>query len=147
MTDLHSVARVEGESCLLSFLQNDMFIRGRTQGHWLPCPVARGRLTEPRGKYRSPSSCVHHDPLDPLHPLDPLDSLDRASPRPTVSTEVHFEKKNPIKKNSETKNVPVLRNITIEELIQNTKGFMGDKKFNTYDAFLNNCQDFVQAIL
>ena len=60
---------------------------------------------------------------------------------------VHFEKKNPIKKNSETKNVPVLRNITIEELIQNTKSSMGDKKFNTYDAFRNNCQDFIMAIL
>ena len=60
---------------------------------------------------------------------------------------VHFERKNPIKKNSETRNVPITRKITIEELVQNTKTFMGNKNFNTYDAFKNNCQDFIIGVL
>lgn len=37
--------------------------------------------------------------------------------------------------------------LTIRELMDNTRNFMGDDKFFTYQANSNNCQDFIRAIL
>lgn len=60
---------------------------------------------------------------------------------------VHFEPKNPIKESSETMDIYVSKEITIQTLIEETKKYMGDYKFNYYDGFENNCQDFIMGIL
>ena len=60
---------------------------------------------------------------------------------------VHFEKTNPIKSNSETIDIHINKDITIQTLIEETKKYMGDVAFNGYDAFENNCQDFIIGIL
>jgi hypothetical protein len=61
---------------------------------------------------------------------------------------VKLEVGNPVKKGSEVMEVPLQgKTITINELIENTKSFMGDKKFSAYDARNNNCQVFVDSIL
>lgn len=53
-----------------------------------------------------------------------------------------------IKSNSEVKNVPLGSTpITIGQLIQKTKDFMGDQKFTSYDPVSNNCQDLVLSVL
>jgi len=43
--------------------------------------------------------------------------------------------------------VPLNKSITIGELVENTRAYMGDKLFSSYSGFHNNCQDFVIAIL
>lgn len=62
---------------------------------------------------------------------------------------VHFEvNKNPVKSKSEVMDVSLQENrITIGELIENTRLTMGDRRFSSYDARKNNCQDFVLAVL
>lgn len=60
---------------------------------------------------------------------------------------VTFQVKNPIKKNSEKVSIPIKKPITMQELIENTKKYMGDSKFSGYDAFKNNCQDFILGVL
>ena len=53
-----------------------------------------------------------------------------------------------IKSNSEVKTVSIGTNpITIGQLIQKTKDFMGDQKFTSYDPVSNNCQDLVLSVL
>jgi len=42
---------------------------------------------------------------------------------------------------------PPKQQITVEELMHNTKSYMGDHKYTSYDAFKNNCQDFIMGIL
>ena len=61
----------------------------------------------------------------------------------------HFEPKNPITSKSETLDVflPNDFDLTIRELLVKTKEFMGDKPFNSYDAFENNCQEFLVGIM
>ena len=60
---------------------------------------------------------------------------------------VTFQVKNPIKKNSERVSISIKKPITMQELIENTKKYMGDSKFSGYDAFKNNCQDFIIGVL
>lgn len=60
---------------------------------------------------------------------------------------VHFEKTNPIKANSETIDIHIHKDVSIQTLIEETKKYMGDVAFNGYDAFENNCQDFIIGIL
>lgn len=48
--------------------------------------------------------------------------------------------------NSEKLNIPTIPNITINELLENTKQVMGDK-FYKYNAFHNNCQHFILSVL
>lgn len=63
-----------------------------------------------------------------------------------------FKNENFIKENSnkeiEILNVPLPPDLdlTVEELINNTKNLMGSK-FSTYDSVYNNCQVFVKSIL
>ena len=38
-------------------------------------------------------------------------------------------------------------NLTVNELLENTRKAMGDKNFFTYDAFTNNCQVFLMNVL
>ena len=38
-------------------------------------------------------------------------------------------------------------NITINELLENTKQLMGLNKYYSYSGLMNNCQDFISAIL
>lgn len=38
-------------------------------------------------------------------------------------------------------------NLTVNELMENTRKAMGDKNFFTYDAFTNNCQVFLMNVL
>ena len=56
--------------------------------------------------------------------------------------------KSPIDKriDGETMSVPIVHSLTIGELVENAKRAMG-VKFYTYDAFSNNCQDFVLGVL
>lgn len=59
-----------------------------------------------------------------------------------------FAQENPIKQDSETMEVPLgSRSITIGELIDKTKQYMGDQKFTDYDPIRNNCQVFVDSVL
>lgn len=63
---------------------------------------------------------------------------------------VHFEEKNPIiTSKSQTLNVflPNDFDITIRDLVVKAKEFMGDREFNYYDAFNNNCQDFLVGVM
>ena len=49
---------------------------------------------------------------------------------------------------SEIRNVPLNnKSITINQMLQNTLDAIGDNRFFTYDAFENNCQDFLINIL
>ena len=50
-------------------------------------------------------------------------------------------------KNLEVLNVNVKVNVTIGELVSNTKQFIGDSKFTNYNAVTNNCQVFISSIL
>lgn len=54
-----------------------------------------------------------------------------------------------IKPTTEFFTVPshLLQNITLDILINNTKKYMGDKRFYDYEAFTNNCQMFIESIL
>lgn len=55
---------------------------------------------------------------------------------------------NPIKSDSQTMNVPLTgTNITIGDLVENTKKSMGLERFTNYDPKSENCQDFVSAVL
>lgn len=59
---------------------------------------------------------------------------------------IAFNQKNPIEPNSEIKQVSVIpTGLTFQTLIDKTKARMG-KKFGTYDAGQNNCQDFLTNI-
>jgi len=49
--------------------------------------------------------------------------------------------------NSDVVQVKLLRPITINELLERTRLFMGNENFSNYNALYNNCQDFVTAIL
>ena len=49
-------------------------------------------------------------------------------------------------KDTETIRIPLSEGYTINGLLEKTKQYMGDKYF-TYDAFTNNCQDFIVALL
>lgn len=53
----------------------------------------------------------------------------------------------PVKKNSETFDLLVSKNITIGELFENGRKKMGDDNFTNYDARSNNCQDFLLGLL
>ena len=53
---------------------------------------------------------------------------------------------NPVKKNSETLEIPVKRDTTILDVIQKTQKKMGDK-YGSYDAVKNNCSVFVDNVL
>ena len=63
-------------------------------------------------------------------------------------------RENPIKKDSEVMDASnVLSKISstgiplnIGQLVENTKKFMGDEKFTSYDPVANNCQDFLIAV-
>ena len=39
------------------------------------------------------------------------------------------------------------QNITLNNLMETTRNFMGDKNYFDYDAFTNNCQNFIKSIL
>ena len=54
---------------------------------------------------------------------------------------------NPIKNGSETLNIPLNGNLTIQELIDKAKSFMGDADFTSYDAKNNNCSIFLASVL
>ncbi len=60
-----------------------------------------------------------------------------------------FQKINDLLKSKkpQTMNIHVKKNISIGELIENTKNFMGLSKFSNYNAVKNNCQVFVKSIL
>jgi hypothetical protein len=55
-------------------------------------------------------------------------------------------------KSTETYNVPVTKQITINELLENTRKRMGDERFSTYCALnsrpnCGNCQDYLKNML
>lgn len=60
---------------------------------------------------------------------------------------ISFGTKNPIKSNSQTRTISVGKDITFNQLIENTRKYMGDKNFTAYDAQSNNCQNFLNSIL
>lgn len=62
---------------------------------------------------------------------------------------ISMVKSNPVKDNSEIFTVAIGndQNITYQQLLDNTREFMGDNLFSNYDSRRNNCQDFVMAIL
>ena len=50
-------------------------------------------------------------------------------------------------KSTETYQVPVTKQLTINELLENTRKRMGDERFSTYRALSWNCQDYLQNML
>ena len=60
---------------------------------------------------------------------------------------IDFGTKNPIKSNSETRQIAVNKDITFNQLFENTRKYMGDNNFTAYDAEKNNCQNFLLGIL
>jgi len=55
---------------------------------------------------------------------------------------------NCIHRNSDVMNVKLNNpNLTVNELIERTRLFMGNAAFSNYNALHNNCQDFVTAVL
>lgn len=50
-------------------------------------------------------------------------------------------------KNSSFREVRIRQPIALGDLVSNTRKAMGDYKFFTYDAFDNNCQNFVMSVL
>jgi hypothetical protein len=71
-----------------------------------------------------------------------------------ANTDMRLEKNEVIKmtqpftdeNDSESLNIPLKQTITINELLNNTEKFMGNKYF-TYSAFNNNCQNYILSIL
>lgn len=59
---------------------------------------------------------------------------------------IHFEKSG-VPSGSETVDVNVNKDITINELLEKTRKRMGDINFTSYSARRNNCQDFVMNVL
>lgn len=62
---------------------------------------------------------------------------------------LNFVNYKPLKQKRETMEVvlPKDYNSTINELLDNTRTYMGDEKFSNYDVDNNNCQVFVASIL
>lgn len=52
-----------------------------------------------------------------------------------------------VKKGEELILAKVEKPLTLQQLIDNTKARMGNRKFSRYSAFTNNCQDFILAVL
>jgi hypothetical protein len=59
---------------------------------------------------------------------------------------IMLTKGNSIKSDSETQDVPVNKDITINQLLENTQKKMGDK-YGPYDAKTNNCSVFLSNVL
>lgn len=59
---------------------------------------------------------------------------------------IHFEKSG-VPSGSETLDVNVNKDLTINELLEKTRKRMGDSNFTSYSARRNNCQDFVMNVL
>jgi hypothetical protein len=59
---------------------------------------------------------------------------------------IHFER-SVVPTGSETLDVDVNKDITINELLEKTRKRMGDSNFTSYSARRNNCQDFVMNVL
>ncbi len=59
---------------------------------------------------------------------------------------IHFERSG-VPSGSETLDVDVNKDITINELLEKTRKRMGDSNFTSYSSRRNNCQDFVMNIL
>ena len=54
---------------------------------------------------------------------------------------------NCIHRNSDVMNVKLVSEITVNDLIDRTRLFMGNAAFSNYNALHNNCQDFVASVL
>ncbi len=59
---------------------------------------------------------------------------------------IHFERSG-VPSGSETLDVDVNKDITINELLEKTRKRMGDNAFTSYSARRQNCQDFVMNVL
>jgi hypothetical protein len=60
---------------------------------------------------------------------------------------IHFERSGGVPSGSETLDVDVNKDITINELLEKTRKKMGDNAFTSYSARRQNCQDFVMNVL
>lgn len=60
---------------------------------------------------------------------------------------LNFDDKFTIDKSTDVVNVPLNKQITINELIENTRQLMGDSNFSTYRAGSLNCQHFLLHVL
>jgi hypothetical protein len=58
-----------------------------------------------------------------------------------------LDKNNSTNKNTQYLNINIPYNTNLNIIIQNTRKMMGDNKFFTYNAFNNNCQNFVYSVL
>jgi hypothetical protein len=64
------------------------------------------------------------------------------------SNAVRIDKYNPIENNTLTMNIDLSgRNITYRELMENTRKYMGDQLYYSYNKINNNCGIFITAIL
>jgi len=87
-------------------------------------------------------------PFDKLYHLSMVCLLDNGQRLLIEKNEVINMILNPkLEKDTETKNISINRDLTVNELMENTKKRMGDEKFYKYDANENNCQQFIVNIL
>jgi hypothetical protein len=62
-------------------------------------------------------------------------------------SKIHLESPPDVVTNSEFYPVQVPYPLTVNEMLDKTRAFMGDEKYFKYDPFTNNCQQFVKTIL
>jgi len=86
-------------------------------------------------------------PFDKLYHLSMVCKLNDGKKLLIEKNEVINMVLNPtIESNTETMELPISKNIAVNELLDNTKNRMGDQFF-PYDANSNNCQHFIISIL
>lgn len=60
---------------------------------------------------------------------------------------LNFERSGVPSQSTATLNVPITRDLTINELLENTRKRMGNERFTTYKALSWNCQDYLDNML
>ena len=51
------------------------------------------------------------------------------------------------KSTSQIQNIPVNKDLNLNQLLENTQKSIGSAKFFLYDGLKNNCQDFISGVL
>jgi hypothetical protein len=60
---------------------------------------------------------------------------------------LNFERSGVPSQSTDTLNVPITRDLTINDLLENTRKRMGNERFTTYKALSWNCQDYLDNML
>lgn len=95
------------------------------------------------GKFKELKDKYGYDKLFHLSLIITVNSTDIIYEKNEVITIEPLSMSKSIKPSTELLNVPVLEHLTLYSFVENTRYAMGDNKFYDYDAFKNNCQDFI----